>query len=251
MYQESGRAVLGWKASLSATAFKDVFTRGASGSFSSEEAGRLKKAVADLLPGTSFVRWYTGSTAEALMLRAGAFGRRQPGEACCAADGKNAHAAVLSCADPVLWYPWKQAVSGVPGADTAAAYLFLPPFPLAYDTVIRAARADSGFGKAQAPSSDMLPPCILAGITRSIRDLIAEIPRRSESGWAVYDDILGQFWTREGPYLYPKMPRERYAAFAQLCLDSGLVISPDYDIPSLIPFNADRGVFAELCSKMK
>jgi hypothetical protein len=32
------------------------------------------------------------------------------------------------------------------------------------------------------------------------------------------------------------MGRGDYAAFAACCLDKGVVISPDYDIPSIVPY---------------
>jgi hypothetical protein len=127
----------------------------------------------------------------------------------------------------------------------------LSPFPLAYDVLILAALKEGGLSKDETPKSDMLPPCILAGIIRSIYDLIAEIPRRTEAGWSVYDDVLLEFWNREGPYLYPKISPKKYDMFAGTCLDAGLVISPDYDIPSVVPWKANKGELSALCNKVK
>jgi hypothetical protein len=134
------------------------------------------------------------------------------------------------------------------GADTGG-YLFLPPFPLARDVVIFASRKDGNLQEKDMPVSDFLQPPVLAGITRSVYDLIAEIPRRGEASWSVYDDIVLRFWDRKGPYLFPKMSRENYGEFSGLCLDAGLVISPDYDIPSVVPWQANKGDFSALCSK--
>jgi hypothetical protein len=209
MYQEAGRAVLGWRGNA-ATAFKNVFARGAAGTFCSEEGGRLKKAVRALIPGVQSARWYTGEKAEK-SLRAYR-----------------------------VWRPWAR--------EPDCPVAFLPPFPLARDVVIVAGQKSPHGADAD---SDVLPPCLLAGIARSVHDLLAEIPRRGEAGWSLYDGALLRFWERAGPYLFPKIPRETYGAFALACLDAGLVVSPDYDIPSIVPWNADKGNILGLCSKMK
>jgi hypothetical protein len=209
MYQEAGRAILGWRGSA-VTAFKNVFARGAAGTFFSEEGGRLKKAIRALIPEAESARWYTGENAEKFMRMYR------------------------------VWRPWAQ--------EAACPAVFLPPFPLAHDVVIVAGKNDTPETHA---GSDVLPPCLLAGITRAVYDLIAEIPRRGESCWSLYDGAFLRFWERAGPYLFPKMPRETYGAFTLACLDAGLVVSPDYDIPSIVPWDADKGNILSLCSKVK
>jgi hypothetical protein len=211
LYQEAGRAILGWRGGASMTAFKNAFSRGVTGSFFSEEARRLKKAVQMLIPGTVSARWYTGETA---------------------ADFLRRH---------TLWRPWDAGAEPVDGG----AFVLLPPFPPARDVLILASRGNPE--PDDAPPSDVLPPCLLAGIARSIYDVIAEIPLRGEAGWSAYDGAVLRFWDRRGPYLYPTVSRENYAEFALDCLGAGLVISPDFDIPSIIPWNANKGDFSLLC----
>jgi hypothetical protein len=125
--------------------------------------------------------------------------------------------------------------------------VFLPPFPLAREAVILAALKDGGLAEKDAPGSALLPPPFLAGLARSVHDLVAEIPRRGETGWALYDGAVLRFWRRDGPYLFPKMPPQEYGAFAERCLEAGLVVSPDYDTPSIVPWQANKGDFSALC----
>ena len=42
------------------------------------------------------------------------------------------------------------------------------------------------------------------------------------------------------------MDINNYQKFVLHCLDLSLVISPDYNMPSIIPFGADKGVFTKL-----
>ena len=53
LYQEAGRAILGWEGGSAFTMFKNVLSRGQTGSFICEEApvSRLQKAVSELLAG--------------------------------------------------------------------------------------------------------------------------------------------------------------------------------------------------------
>ena len=223
MYLEAGRAILGWRGLSSALAFKNVFARGVTGTFCSEEARRLKQAVKKLFGGAATVRWYADEKAAAFLELARQ--KEQGGDFC-------------------LWKPWALCETRHRG------FLFLPPFPLAHNTVIFAAREDA-CAPPKMPASDIVPPCVLAGMTRSVYDLIAEIPRRPEKTWAAHDSALLAFWERRGAYLFPKIPRDSYGAFAAVCLQAGLVISPDYDIPSIVPWSADRGDVSALCSKVK
>jgi hypothetical protein len=202
LYQEAGRAILGWDGGNARTIFKNVLNRSAAGSFESEESRRLEKAVQALLPEYTIVRWYSGMPD-------------------IPAAGSYAGSSLPQ------WRPWHYV------SPDAESVVFLPPFPLASGCVILAAKSQL---HADFPSSTLFAPCLLAGITRSIYDLIQELPLRNETGWSRWDKLLTPYWDRQGPYLYPKMNREDYAKFASTCLDKGVVVSPDYEIPSIVPY---------------
>ena len=53
-------------------------------------------------------------------------------------------------------------------------------------------------------------------------------------------------WDRRGPYLVPKIRKSKYPEFFRTCLDRGLLISPEYETPSIVPIVADAGEFKSL-----
>jgi hypothetical protein len=220
MYQEAGRAILGWEGDTARRVFKNTLNRGAAGSFESQEAFQLEKAIRKLLPGFPVIRWYAGASSALI----------------------------------THWRPWLHTCSVLHGEDIPGpAVLLLPPFPFILNSVILAARDEQTIaqidqsGAALCPLQvPLFPPCLLAAITRSIYDLMRELPERNEAGWKRYDRVLEPYWNRRGPYLFPRLDRTSYAGFAAKCLDAGLVISPDFDIPSIIPWQADAGDFTGL-----
>ena len=82
--------------------------------------------------------------------------------------------------------------------------------------------------------------------TRSIYNLIKALQEREEKHWFIYDTVISKYWNRQGPYLLPKVPEDKYNNFVLHCLDCGILISPDYNNPSIVPFGADKGVFKQL-----
>ena len=45
---------------------------------------------------------------------------------------------------------------------------------------------------------------------------------------------------------YPKMKEDNYDAFVKHCLNCNIAISPNYNIPSIVPYGSDKGVFTLL-----
>ena len=76
--------------------------------------------------------------------------------------------------------------------------------------------------------------------------MISALNSRLEKDWFIYDNVICGYWERKGPYLFPKVPKEKYRDFVLHCLNLGIVISPVYETPSIVPFGADRGVFSAL-----
>ena len=94
--------------------------------------------------------------------------------------------------------------------------------------------------------SALIPAALEAAVTRSFYDLIKALQVREEKDWFKYDKVLTKYWTRQGPWLFPKIPQEKYENFVQHCLDCELVVSPFFSVPSIVPFGADSGVFKKL-----
>ena len=91
-----------------------------------------------------------------------------------------------------------------------------------------------------------LPFALEVAVTRSIYNLIKALQVRQEKDWFIYDPVLTKYWNREGPYLFPKVAQDNYKDFALHCLACGILISPEYNQPSIVPFGADHGVFTKL-----
>ena len=221
MYQEGGRAILGWGSGSSSTVLKNTLNRHITGFFKTEFEAQTKKAVETLFSSPRTVFFYNNySTALSAAL----------------AISKNA---------TFFYRPWNGA-----SVDLASqkAVIFLPPYPWG-DIFILAAHPESAEESAKygiLDSGIKIPAPLHSAISRSIYDLIAALKTREEKDFFMYDQILSLYWTRKGPYLFPKMDINEYQKFILHCLDSSLVISPDYNTPSIIPFGADKGVFTKL-----
>ncbi|MBQ4379559.1 MAG: hypothetical protein II821_10265 [Treponema sp.] len=236
MYQEGGRAILGWGGSVF-TVLKDVLERGITGSyytsFSSpcgRERSQLERAVAELFGDERRVFIFS-SEAEAIE-----------------------HASTISPESISFYRPWNPAQVEW---QNVACIVFAPPLPWTNDIFILAVKNDifqsvlEKNKKYDIPESALtdqrfLSSPLCAAVTRSIYDLIKAIQEREAKDWFIYDQIITKYWERKGPYLFPKISPKEYPDFVRHCLDCHLVISPVMHIPSVVPFGADKGNFTLL-----
>ena len=223
MYQQAGRAILGWGAKGSFTILKNVLERGISGSFitdfnltSGKNHGQLGKALSSLFADqrTPFL---FASKNQAIQT-----------------------ALTISSESSSVYIPWSPSS---PNWQNVDCIVFAPTLPWTENIWILAVKSelipqDTGFPNELSISSP-----IQAALTRSVYDLIKALQVREEKNWFIYDSILTKYFTRKGPWLYPKVPQERYPDFILHCLDCQLVISPIYNQPSIVPFSADKGNF--------
>lgn len=239
MYLESGRAILGWKAGSSLTVFKNVLNRGAIGSYDTGDWEALERAVRELFGKDRKVKAFTD--------KAAAF----------------RNACALSENSTMFWRPWL--VSAPPSAaciepwlgeaeevKSAECIIFQPPFPWGEPLYLLAAK--SNLAGVDDAKGCRLPSALCAAISRSVYDLKAELPLRTEKDWFLHDKLLSRCWTRRGPYLYPKTDEakeEAYDAFVEKCLECAIVISPDCNIPSIVSPGLNAGVFKKLCAIAK
>lgn len=227
LYQEAGRAILGWEGASAFTMMKNVISRGQTGSFICEEkAGyRLQKAVSELFASERKLIYFS-SQKEAL----------QSGLA-------------LSPEGCSIYRPWNAQNEKINISDIPSL-IFTPPLPWAETHFILAIDAKQ---IEKNPDSLLLirgainlPFALETAYTRSIYNLIKALQEREEKDWFIYDSVLTKYWERQGPYLFPKLSQEKYKEFSLHCLDCGILISPEYNQPSIVPFGADRGVFTKL-----
>jgi len=227
LYQEGGRAVLGWEGGSAFTIFKNVLSRGQTGSFICEDSPsyRLNKAVSELFASDRI--------------------------ALCFSSQKAALEAGLSLFpdETSLYRPWNSQNPKIK-INEMAGLIFAPPLPWAENIFILAADKkrieDNPDALLFIRNSVKLPFALEAACTKSIHNLIKALQEREEKNWFIYDTVLIKYWNRQGPYLFPKIPENKYKDFALHCLDCGILISPDYNVPSIVPFGADVGVFTKL-----
>jgi len=209
LYQEGGRAILGWGGGDAFTKLKNVLNRGLTGSFITEFDSPVDKAVSELL--------------------------------------QNKRRVIFTYREPdfvPLWEPWNSNLPDLAEMENINAFTIKPPVPWTdslYMVCVRPRFDDEKIlGKIEVPAP------VKAAITRSIYDLISAVKEREEKDWFIYDQVLAKFFERRGPYLYPKIARTEYDNFVIHCLENGIVINPDYNEHSIVPFGADKGVFTKL-----
>lgn len=221
MYQENGRAILGWDAKDAYTQFKNTLNRGITGSFITEDKPRIEKAVSKLLNSQRQVFYYSSRT--------------------------NTMKAALAVApeSSSIYIPWNPYDIKW---ENIEAVVITPPFPWTDSIYILAVKTGEAAAALEIARTSQIevPFPVEVGITRAVYNLIQALSERQEKDWFIYDTVVTKYWTRKGPYLYPKMPEEKYNEFIIHCLNCNIVINPDYNQPSIIPFGADKGVFTLL-----
>jgi hypothetical protein len=222
LFQENGRAILGWEGGSAFTHFKNVLSRGQTGSFITEDQNhpsRLTRAISEL---TDSERCVFAFSDKMSALKVGL---------------------AISSESTTFYKPWAEE-QNVSEADCA---LIVPPLPWTDTIYLLAVKKEKcPPSAAPLPGSITLPFALETAITRAIYNLIAALQERQEKDWFIYDTVLTKYWERRGPYLYPKVPAEHYDNFVLHCLKLGIAINPDHNGTSLVPFGADRGVFTKL-----
>ncbi|MCR4899251.1 MAG: hypothetical protein K5907_00350 [Treponema sp.] len=217
LYQENGRAILGWDGKNAFTFFKNVLNKGLTGGFICEEHSRLQKAVGELLASDRKVAFFS---TKAAALKAGL---------------------AVSATNTCVYKPWNPADTDWSKADCV---VIVPPLPWTDSIFLLAVKKE--LAPAAFELSISVPFAMQAGITRAFYNLIQAIGERTEKDWFIYDPVLTRYWERKGPYLFPKISENIYDEFVRHCAELGIVINPSCNEPSIIPFGADAGVFTKL-----
>ena len=223
--QEGGRAILGWDSSAY-TVFKNVLSKGLAGSFNCAYKGQLEKAVSELLNGKRKIFFFShkkDATQAALLL-----------------DAQNTS----------VYKPF----SGVDYSGVKNV-IIAPPLPWTNNFwILATASTDSSQDKncgesgslGQHNDSERFPPALVAAAARAVYDLMAAIKVRQEKDFFIYDKVLTKFFERRSCWLRPKVPQEKYDDFVLACLDAGVLVNPDYNADSLVPFGAGKGVLKKM-----
>lgn len=257
-FLDGGRAILGHGGGKAKTAFKDCFERGANGFYDSGLLPAFEKSVKQLLPSNfTTIRLYTEKTAAPL--EGTSFSLESAREKADAALEQTSFSLESSQkkAEPVLWRPWLeisgksteqptgypkiQIVHNVDG-DFPAIVKIVPPFPYATELCVYAFSTACGEEMLQnLPKNDIVPAPLLAAFTRGFYDLKIALGTYTENDFKANSKVFEPFFIRNQCYLFPKIPEEKYKDFVLKCLDIGIVISPDYNVPSIMPWKANPG----------
>ena len=238
-FLDGGRGILGHGGGKAKTAFKDCFERGANGFYDSGLLPAFEKSVKKLLPAEyTEIRLYSEKTAAML------------GGTSVSLDGASEKA------NPVLWRPWldfsgkfTEQPTGYPKIEVVyntnevfpAVVKILPTFTYATDICVYAFSEKSYKNLAELPQNDVVPSPLLAAYTRSFYDLLNSFSLFTEKDFKANSKALEPFFTRNQCYLFPKISEEKYKDFVLKCLEAGIVISPDYNEPSIMPWRANPG----------
>jgi hypothetical protein len=95
-------------------------------------------------------------------------------------------------------------------------------------------------------SGELVPAVQLAALATSLGEFDTFAEQYTERLWRRFDRYIAGVFERRGPYLLPLYPREMHPEYFLACLEAGLLLSPDYDSPSIIPGDFDEGELARL-----
>ena len=224
-YQDGGRAILGHRPSRIILDIKNTLSRGLMAPYPSIYAKQAEKALKTLFPKASDIRLYR-SFERALAAVEKHIG--QPVDDKTIADPGRGDACDGECA---FWRPFIQ-------SELLQAPVLLPilpvPHPLGPAVVVFRERPG-----ANVAESDICSPVSLIALKRGIFDMIRFSDEVDRELWPGFDTIV--IWKRNGPYLSPKIDEEKYAKLFLEFLDQGIVISPHFSIPSIIPSSFTEG----------
>lgn len=237
LWRDGGGALLGHRAGRVTTLMKSVLSQGLAAGLPSVWEGRLLKMIRGLFPSFPAVRMFSSrrraleAASQFLGIRIDAEDLYDPalGDACAAAPA-GARAA--------LWRPFL-AEPGAEGPPAARWDVRLPVLPLTVSgapaPVCLCAEPPAGF-----PESDHLPGFLLAGAARALADLSADAePLRNAR---VEKSIDGSSaWRRTGPYVRAAFERAEYPRVFSAFLKEGVLLSPGYPGPSIIPGECSPG----------
>jgi len=235
LYREG--ALLGYREAGVLTAMKAVLSQGLSSALPSIWERRLSGALARLFPGCAEVRLYSSedralSAARSYLggVEAGSFSVLDPAVDSQAGGGRRADGVVPAA----FWRPF------LPAPRARAVLPVLPvrvgasPSPVCFDAEV----------PSRVPPSDTIPGFILAGAARGLAALASLSP---EGPCPLSNPALDRAldaapgWSRLGPYLAARCSEPEYAEVRDEFLRAGVLLSPDWPGPSVLPGRCSPG----------
>jgi hypothetical protein len=227
LYQNGGAAILGHRSAGTVREMKDALSRGLACGLPSPSLGRIVKNIRKFFPSYACVRIYSclHRALEAASFYLGA--RVSPDEIFDPAVDPHPRYSY-----PVgLWRPF------LPFGEGPLPEVLIPVLPL-FGLESFAALCFRSVPDREVPESDHVSPYLLAGTLEALAEL-SRFQCADEVMKAAVEDAPQ--WERRGRYLKALFPRSEYPAVFQAFLDAGVLLSPFYPGPSILPTEASAG----------
>ncbi|MCX7023068.1 MAG: hypothetical protein NT080_00430 [Spirochaetes bacterium] len=261
---EYGRGFLGAKGLRAGTFAKNGIERGLTQPAPSIHESRLKKAILPLAPRAAAVSLFSNLERALAALERILGVAMDPGaifdpvrrEHALQASESTVHARAAE-----IWRPFAQAV-GADARPDAGIVLFISPCPAPFGP---AGLAFADKGLALREPGDEIPPIMPFVALRALADLdrlakgIPGGPHRSrpvadasydETFWKRTDRRLSSAFERRGPYLYARCAQSLWPAFRTAALEAVCVLTPEWDMPSIVPYEFDDGELKNLAAAL-
>lgn len=234
-FQDGGRAILGHRNPSIMLEAKNLLSRGQITAYPSSLIEKTRQAVMALIPGLETVRIYaSGERAlEAASLHLG-----EPVSRATAHDPATAGASAGTRPGVSLWRPFLE-------SESFDFPLLIPVLPVSAPP----APAVLAFREKPAPAvreSDICSPVSLGMLKKAVFELIRYAEGCDRSRWEAFDTISD--WSRKGPYLTLKRDEREFPGIFNQMLERGILLSPEYPGPSIIPGEYSPGEFASFKS---
>lgn len=214
LWSDYGRNIFGYKPRGLARIAKSAIDRGLIAPSPGEWNGRIARLIQKHLPSRPFVK-LLNSPEKALWIATKGFSKPKPDSCIFAFDA----------------YMKKPRIHSEP--ETVSIIL---PVPASFSIGILAS-------KSPYPEKDSELIDGLRGMTaiHALSLMFEQQKIDASEQWKRIDQFTGSLFERSGPWLYPKYQPEMHTTIYRLCLERGILISPDYDFPSSVPGDFDNG----------
>jgi hypothetical protein len=229
-YQDDGHALLGHRHSGLVLEMKSLLSRGQVAPYPSRYLALTIKAVVELIPGAVEVRIYR--SIERAIAAAGSHLKRPLARF----DIGDPALPGSYSGDIVLWRPFLE-------SETIDSPLLLPvlPFSTPPGPAVLVFREKPA---KDVPPSEDCSPLSLAALKKSIFELIRYREEFDRSRWPEFESP--SIWSRKGPYLTLKIEEAEFVPLFREMLENGILLSPRYPGPSIIPGEFSPGELARL-----
>jgi len=218
-YQDGGHAILGHRNPGIVLEIKSLLSRGQIAPYPSRHLPLAVKAVTELVPDVVEVRVY--ATPERALAAAAAHLKKPLSQ--------------LEIDDPAfpkssrrnlsLWRPFLE-------DESSESLLLIPVLPISTPPA-PAVLVFREKPREKTPPSEYCSPLSLAALRKAVFELIKYQKAVDRSGWLEFDSL--PLWSRKGPYLTLDIEEEKYASLFSDMLNNGILLSPRYPGPSIIP----------------